>query len=82
MPSIVHEYEIEGPENVEPDDVGFGFERRFRVSSAEGTEELESVDEVCDLICELVSEQFWHWWNDPSHSRRFKPSVKVYEELQ
>ncbi len=58
------------------------FERTFKVSCPEGTEELESPDEACDLICDLVAEQFWDWWNDPTRQRRFKPRVKVYEVLR
>jgi hypothetical protein len=30
-------------------------------------------------MCDLVAEQFWEWFNDPSRGRRFKPRVKVYE---
>jgi hypothetical protein len=51
----------------------------FKVTSAEGTEEVNSPDEACDLMCDLVAEQFWEWFNDPGRSRRFKPRVKVYE---
>ena len=58
------------------------FERTFKLSGPEGTEESDSPDEVCDLISDLVTEQFWDWWNDPSRSRRFKPRLKVYEVLQ
>jgi hypothetical protein len=30
-------------------------------------------------MCDLVAEQFWEWFDDPSRSRRFKPRIKVYE---
>ena len=58
------------------------FKDKLKVISDSGKEESDSPDEVCDLICEHVCEQFWDWWNDPTRQYRFKPYVKVYEVLR
>jgi hypothetical protein len=51
----------------------------FKVLFPEGAELLGSPDEACDLICDLVAEQFWDWFQEPAHRSRFKPRVKVLE---
>ncbi|MBX3452485.1 MAG: hypothetical protein KF777_23240 [Planctomycetaceae bacterium] len=79
MSSIVPLEEIEEVEQFEPDEFGFDHDFLFKVTSPEGTDEVCSPDEVCDLILDLVEDQFWDWWSDPSRSRRFKPRAKVYE---
>jgi len=79
MPSIVHQHEIDDPDRVDPDDEDFDLEELFKVTSPEGTEEVYSPDEACDLILDLVEQQFWEWFDDPACPRRFKPRVKVYE---
>lgn len=78
MPSIVHAHELDDPD-FDPDDDDFGFEELFKVTSPEGTEEVYSPDEACDLILNLVEQQFWEWYDDPACPRRFKPRLKVYE---
>jgi len=79
MPSIVHAHELDDPDRFDPDDEDFGLEELFKVTSPEGTEEVNSPDEACDLILDLVEQQFWEWYDDPACPRRFKPRVKVYE---
>ena len=79
MPTVIPEHEL-----VDTDELDFGefnSDRTavFKVTSAEGTQEVSSPDEACDLICDLVAEQFWEWFHDPCRSRRFKPRIKVYE---
>lgn len=78
MPCIIHEHELDDPD-VDPDDDDFGLEELFKVTSPEGTEEVYSPDEACDLILDIVEQQFWEWYDDPAFPRRFKPRVKVYE---
>lgn len=53
-----------------------------KVTSPDGIEEVYSPDEACDVICDLVADQFWDWWSDPARRRRFKPRLKVYEVLE
>lgn len=77
MSNSVHEHGLHDPD-FNPDDE-FDFEETFKVTGSEGTEEVYSPDEACDLILEFVEQQFWDWWSDPCRSRRFKPRVKVYE---
>jgi len=77
MSSNVHEHELHDPD-FDPDDE-FDLKETFKITSSEGTEEVYSPDEACDLILDLVEQQFWDWWSDPCRSRRFKPRVKVYE---
>lgn len=60
-------------------DVEFDAERTFRISSPNDTDQVDSPDAACDLMCDLVAEQFWDWWDSPVPTRRFKPRVKVYE---
>ena len=79
MPSIVSLEEFEEVEEIDRDELGFDHDFLFKITSQEGTDEVCSPDEVCDLILDLVEEQFWEWFHDPSRSRRFKPRVKVYE---
>ena len=79
MPSIVHAHELDDPDRFDPDDDDFGLEELFKVTSPEGTEEVYSPDEACDLILDLVEQQFWEWYDDPACLRRFKPRVKIYE---
>ena len=50
-----------------------------KVTSPEGTEEVDSPDEAFDLISDLLTEQYWVWFDDPNRSRRFKPRIKLYE---
>lgn len=52
---------------------------RLQVSGDEGTEHDLSADEACELMCDIVREQFWEWVATNPHSRRFKPRVRVYE---
>jgi hypothetical protein len=52
---------------------------RLQVSGDEGTEHDLSADEACELMCDIVREQFWEWFLSTSHGRRFKPRVRVYE---
>ena len=77
MPSIVHEHEIEAPDRTDED--AFDREEAFRVESPEETDEVDSADAACELILDVVEQQFWEWYNDPVSPRRFKPRVKVYE---
>ena len=49
----------------------------FQLTSDAGTERHLSADEVCDLLCDQVSEQFWDWCNNQPGSRQFKPNVRV-----
>ena len=79
MPSIVHAHVLDDPDRFDPDDDDFGLEKLFKVTSPEGTEEVNSPDEACDLILDLVEQQFWEWYDDPACPRRFKPRVKIYE---
>lgn len=74
MPSIVHEHELE-----DPDQFGFDGGEVFKITSPEGAEDVYCPDEACDLILDLVEQQFWDWYADPASSRRFKPRVKLYE---
>jgi hypothetical protein len=75
----VHEHELDDPTFDPDDDDWDGLEELFKVTSPEGTEEVYSPDEACDLILDLVEQQFWEWYDDPACPRRFKPRVKVYE---
>ena len=79
MPSVVHERDIDEPERCDPDDEWFDDDPTFKVSSTEGTAEVYSPDEACELICDLVAEQFWEWFDNPDRGHRFKPRVKIYE---
>jgi hypothetical protein len=81
MPSIVHAHELDDPDRFDPDDDDFGLEELFKVTSPEGTDEVDSPDAACDLILDIVEQQFWEWYygSGPTWSRRFKPRVKVYE---
>ena len=79
MPTVIPEYELVEPDELDLGDFDTDLDPVFKVTCAEGTEEVNSPDEACDLLCDLVAEQFWEWFNDPSRSRRFKPRVKVYE---
>lgn len=79
MPSIVHQHDLEDLERFDPDDGDDPHDQQFKVTSPEGTEEVYSPDEAFDLICDLLTEQFWEWFEDPNRSRRFKPRIKVYE---
>lgn len=79
MPSVVHQHELEAPDRFDPDDFEFDDDQLLKVMSSEGTEEVDSPDEACDLICDLVEEQFWDWFTNPARGRRFKPRIKVYE---
>lgn len=78
MPNIVHAHELDDPD-FDPDDDEFNLEETFKVTSPEGTEDIYSPDEACDLILDLVEQQFWEWYDDPACPRRFKPRVKIYE---
>lgn len=79
MPTIVHERDIVDPPDIAPDDPPLIFERLFKISTPDGTEETYTPDEACDLIAAHVVDQFWEWFLDPTSSRRFKPRVKLYE---
>ncbi len=79
MPTIVHERDIADPPDLAPDDPPVLCERLFKVTSPEGTEEVDSPDEAFDLISDLLTEQYWVWFDDPNRSRRFKPRIKLYE---
>lgn len=62
MPSIVHAHELDDPD-LDSDDDEFDLEETFKVTSPEGTEEVYSPDEACDLILDLVEQQFWEWYD-------------------
>ena len=62
-----------------PDDPPLIFERLFKITTPDGTEEIDTPDEACDLIASLVCEQFWDWFLNPASKRRFKPRIKLYE---
>ena len=79
MPTIVHEHQIADPPDLAADDPPFIFERLFKVTTPDGTEEIDTPDEACDLIASLVCEQFWDWFLNPASKRRFKPRIKLYE---
>lgn len=82
MPSYVHEHEIEEPEPIDPDGKPWDREEAFKISSPDdSTDEVDSPDAACDLILDIVEQQFWEWYygSGPTWSRRFKPRVKVYE---
>ena len=79
MPSILHEHELEEPDELAPDDVECDGDEPFKITSPEGTEEVYSPDEACDVILDLVEQQFWEWLENHELSRRFKPRVKIYE---
>ncbi|MGC1274146.1 MAG: hypothetical protein WBC44_10605 [Planctomycetaceae bacterium] len=74
MPTIVKQDFI----GIEPDDDS-PRGPAFKVCFPEGTELFGSPDETCELICDLVAEQFWDWFQDPAHRSRFKPRVKILE---
>jgi hypothetical protein len=63
MPTIVRPHEIEAPDRFNPDDEDFDLDELFKVTSPEGTEEVYSPDEACDLILDLVEQQFWNWYD-------------------
>jgi hypothetical protein len=52
---------------------------QFKVSSEAGTESGLTAAEACELLCDIVRQQFWDWHDDASHPRRFKPRVRAYE---
>jgi hypothetical protein len=79
MPSVAYEHELEAPDRFDPDNQDLRDAHVLKLTSPEGTEEIDSPDAACDLICDLVAEQFWDWWDNPGQSRRFKPRIKVYE---
>lgn len=79
MPSIVHAHELDDPDRFDPEEEDFEGGHILKVTSPEGTEEVYSPDEACDLILDLVEQQFWEWYDDPACPRRFKPRVKLYE---
>ena len=79
MPTVIPEHELVDPDELDPGDFDFDLDQVFKVTSPDDTEEVNSPDEACDLMCDVVAEQFWDWFHDPSRSRRFKPRVKVYE---
>jgi hypothetical protein len=79
MPSIVHEHELDEPDRSIPMTTTLASKNSSRSRRPTGTEEVYSPDEACDLILDIVEQQFWEWYDDPAWSRRFKPRVKVYE---
>ena len=79
MPSIIHERELDDDDPCDSADEDFALEELFKITSPDGTEEVDSPDAACDLILDLVEQQFWEWYDDPACPRRFKPRVKVYE---
>jgi hypothetical protein len=79
MPTIVHERDVTDPPDPAPDDPPVIFERMFKITTPDGTEETYTPDEACDLIASLVCEQFWDWFLNPASKRRFKPRIKLYE---
>ena len=79
MPSIIHEHELDEPDQFDPDEFDDEFDHLFKVTSPDTNDEVTSADEACDLILDLVEEQFWDWFANPERGRRFKPRVKVYE---
>lgn len=81
MPSIVPREGFTDVEEFDPEEFGFDSDFLFKITSPEGTDEVDSPDEVCDVICDLVADQFWDWWLEAARSRRFKPRIKVYEVL-
>ena len=80
MSSIVPLEEIEEVEQFEPDEFGFDHDFLFKVTSPEGTDEVCSPDEVCDLILDLVEDQFWDWWAIRLAVAGSSP-LKVYEAI-
>ena len=79
MSSIVPLEELDQFEKFDPDELGFDHDFLFKITTPEGTDEACSPDEVCDLILDVIEDQFWDWLADPHRSRRFKPRIKVYE---
>ena len=57
MPTIVHERDIADPPDLAPDDPPVIFERLFKITTPDGTEDTYTPDEACDLIASLVCEQ-------------------------
>ena len=82
MSSIVPLEEFEEVDEVDPDELGFEHDFLFKITTPEETGEACSPDEACDVICDLVADQFWDWWYDPARRRRFKPRLKLYEVLE
>jgi hypothetical protein len=79
MSTVILKQELVPPNALVPRDVDFELEHEFKIASPQGVEVVNSPDEVCELICDAVAEQFWDWFHNRSRIRRFKPHVKVYE---
>ncbi len=56
MPTIVHERDIADPPDLAPDDPPVIFERLFKITTPDGTEETYTPDEACDLIASIVAD--------------------------
>lgn len=78
MPARVPDPEFDDPDE-QQDSSEFNGDPTYKITSPNGTDQVDSPDAACDLMCDLVAEQFWDWWDSPAPTRRFKPRVKVYE---